>query len=112
MDGLHIQRMPEDKRNAFARAQVGEPVPGEDAFDTDDQVLPIGRNGLEKRFWASRHVPMHQDLALLIQDTEVHGAGMQINAAVKLVLLRIEAHEVSSSFMSDSLRYQHTTGVC
>jgi hypothetical protein len=33
----------------------------------------------------------------VIQDTDVHGAGMQVDAAVKLMLLRVEAHEVSSS---------------
>ena len=40
---------------------------------------------------------------ILVQDAEVHGAGMQVDAAVKLVLLRLESHEVSSFLLSESL---------
>jgi hypothetical protein len=68
--------MPKDKRHAFASAQVGEPVPGKDAFNADDQIGAVGRNGFEKRFRASRHVPMHEDLTILVQNTEVHGTSM------------------------------------
>ena len=82
----------------FVRTEVGEPVPGEDAFDGDDQIVPIGRNGLEKRLWAGFHIAVQQDLAVLVQDTDVHGAGMQVDATVKLVLFGVESHEVSSSF--------------
>ena len=42
-------------------------------------------------------LPVHQDLAILVQDAEVHGAGMQVDATVKLVLFGVESHEVSSS---------------
>ena len=38
-----------------------------------------------------------QDLPILVQDAEVHGAGMQVDATVKLVLLGVESPEVSSS---------------
>ena len=37
VDGFPIQRVPEDKRYPFAGTQVGEPVPGEETFDTDDR---------------------------------------------------------------------------
>jgi hypothetical protein len=33
----------------------------------------------------------------VVENTDVHGAGMQVDAAVKLMLLGVEAHEVSSS---------------
>ena len=95
--------MPKHQRPAFAGAQVGAPVPGKEACDTDDQVFPGGRNGFEKRCGASRHVPVHQDLPILVQDAEGHGAGMQVDAAVQLVLLRLESHEVSSLLLSESL---------
>jgi hypothetical protein len=36
-------------------------------------------------------------LPVLIQDTEVHGAGVQVDATIKLVLLGVESPEVSSS---------------
>jgi hypothetical protein len=35
-------------------------------------------------------------LALLIEDADVQGAGMSVDAAVKWVLLGVESHEVSS----------------
>ena len=97
VDGFHIKRMPEDKRHTFTGAEVGQPIPGEETCDADDQIGPVRRDGFEKRLRASRHVPVHQNLAILVQDAEVHGAGMQIDAAVKLVLLGVESHEVSSS---------------
>ncbi len=101
MDGLHREGLPEPTGHAFASTEVSKPRPGKEACDTDDQIGPVGRNGFEKRFWASRHVPVHQDLAILVQDAEGHGAGMQSDAAVKWVLLRRESPEVSSSFMRD-----------
>ena len=113
MDGFHREGMSKDKGNAFAGAEVGQPVPGEDAFDADDQIVPVGRDGLEKWLWAGWHIPVHQNLAILVQDTEVHGAGVQVDATVKLVLFGVESHEVSSSLMRDCLpSAQHTTAVC
>jgi len=92
MDRFHLERVPEDKRNPFARTEVGQPIPGEEAFDADDEIGPVGCHGFEKRFWASRHIPVDKNLAILVQDAEVHGAGMQIDATVKLVLFRVESH--------------------
>jgi len=89
--------MPEDKRDPFLGTQVSQPVPGEEAFDTDDQLLPIGHNGFEKGIWAGRHIVVHQDLPIPIYDAEVHRASVQVDATIKLVLLGVEAHEVSSS---------------
>jgi hypothetical protein len=97
MNSLHGEGMPEDKGNACTGAEVGEPVPGEETFHGHDEMLSIGCHGLEKRFWASWHVPVDKNLAILVQEAEVHGAGMQIDAAVKLMLFGVEAHEVSSS---------------
>ena len=46
MDGSHVERVPEKELDAFASAQVSEPIPGEDALDTDDEV--VGCDGLEE----------------------------------------------------------------
>jgi hypothetical protein len=40
---------------------------------------------------------VQQDLSVLIQDAEVHAAGVQVDPTVKLVLLGVESHQVSSS---------------
>ena len=79
-----------------SRAQIGQPVPGEDVFDTDNEVLSVGGNGLAKRFWAGWPMPVYQDFAIVVYEAEVHGAGMQINAPVKLLLFRVESHEKGS----------------
>jgi hypothetical protein len=92
MDRFHLERVSKDKRNPFARTELGQPIPGHEAFDADDEIGPVGRHGFEKRFWASRHIPVDKNLAILVQDAEVYGAGMQIDATVKVVLLRVESH--------------------
>jgi hypothetical protein len=73
-------------------------VPGEDALDADNQVFAVGGNSFQKRFGPCLHIPVQHDLTVLIQDAEIHGAGVQVDPAVKLVLLGVESHEVSSSF--------------
>jgi hypothetical protein len=97
MDGFHRQGMAEDKRQSVLRTQVGEPVPRKEALHGDDNILSIGGNDLQKRLWACLHIAMHQDLTVVVENTDVHGAGMEVDATVKLVLLGVEAHEVSSS---------------
>jgi hypothetical protein len=97
VDGFHRASVAKDKRHAFASAEVGQPVPGEQAFDTDDQILTIGRNGLEKHLWTGFHMAMPQNLAVLAEDTQVQATRMQINTAIRFVLFRGESHEVSSS---------------
>jgi hypothetical protein len=89
--------MPQDKRNLYAGAEVGEPVPGKDTFDTDDQILTIGGNSLEEHLRTGWHVAMEQDLAVLAQDTHVHAARMEIDPAIHFVRFGVKSPEVSSS---------------
>ena len=98
MNGFHREGMSKDTRNAFSGAEVGQPVPGEDAFDTDDQLLPVGRDRREQGLWASGHIPVSQDLAIAIQEAEVHGTSMHVDATVQWVLWGVESPEVSSSY--------------
>src|SRR5262249_37082255 len=85
-------------------AQISQPIPAEDAFDGHDQVLAIRLDGFQERLGTGAEVPMQQDFPLGIQDTEVHPASMQINAAVIAVTLGIESHPVSSSWKLDTSR--------
>ena len=97
VQSLPREGRPKAKRPAVAGAQVCAPVPGEEAGDADAQIAPGGRHGFETRFGASRHVPVHQALPILGQDADVHGASMQVDAAVQGVLFRGKSPEVSSS---------------
>jgi len=38
----------EDKGDALLDAEIGEPVPGEDALDADDDILAKGLDGIEE----------------------------------------------------------------
>jgi hypothetical protein len=100
MDGLHGERMTEDERKTFVGTEVGEPVPGEHTLDRHDNPLTIRGNGVQKGLRSGFHIAMHQDLAALVEDADVHGPGMQVDAAVKWVLGGVESHEVSSSLES------------
>jgi len=41
VDGFHVQGVAEDEGEAFARAQVGDPIPGEDALDGHHEVVAV-----------------------------------------------------------------------
>ena len=97
VEGLQRQGRPEDTREPCVRPQVGEPVPGEEAFDGDDEVVPRGRKGFEQGIGTGWHIPVQHNRAVLTQDTAIHGAGRQVDAAVQWVLVGGEAPEVSSS---------------
>jgi len=88
--------MTKHKRNGFPVTQIGKPVPDEQTFDGDDDVLPIRLDGPEKRFRTGFKVFVKQGVAFLIQDADVHGSGVQIDAAIVFVLLGVESHKVSS----------------
>jgi hypothetical protein len=48
MDSLHIEGMAQDEGNPLLGTEIGEPIPDEHAFDGDDDILPVGFNGLEE----------------------------------------------------------------
>lgn len=97
---LHVERVTEEERDPLLGTEVSEPIPRENAFDADDEVLPIWSNGLQEWFRAGLHVPVQNDIPILVENPEIHGTSMQIDAAVKSVLFGVESHE-ASSFVSD-----------
>jgi hypothetical protein len=66
MNGFHVQGVAQDEGNPLLRAKVREPVPGEDAFDADHHILAIGDNCLEKRLGCCPHIPVENDLSILV----------------------------------------------
>jgi hypothetical protein len=77
--------MTEDERAPCGGTEGGEPVPGEQTLDRYDHPLSIGGTGMQQGFRSGLHLAMHQDLAALVEDADIHGPGMQVNAAVKWV---------------------------
>src|SRR5262245_26433208 len=92
MDGAHVQRVPQDKDDAFALAQVGEPVPGEHALDGHREILAIRRNQLEKRLRRRSDVFGHQHCAFSVENAHVHRTRVKIHAAIVAMLPGIESH--------------------
>jgi hypothetical protein len=92
MDGFHVEGMTEDEGDAFVGTEVGEPVPGEHAFDGDDETLSIRGNGFEESLRVGFHVTVKQRLTGLVEDADVHHPGMQVDAAVKWVLGGVKSH--------------------
>jgi hypothetical protein len=86
----------EDERALLFGTQVGEPVPGEEAFNGHDPTVTIGCHGPEKGVGSGLHVAVQHDFTIVAQDADVHAAGMQIDTAVKWVWMGVESHEVSS----------------
>ena len=87
MDGLHVQGVPKHEGDPLLRAEIGEPVPREDAFHGNHQVLAVRRDHLEKVLRRGGAVAMDENLALPIEDAEVHVPRVQIDPTVVLVLL-------------------------
>jgi hypothetical protein len=96
MDGFHVQRVTQDECNAVLSAQIGDPVPAKDALDTDDDVFQEGEDQLKEHLGIGGDVFMESGFAFLVDDADVHFACVQIDAAVKLVLLFVESHGVAS----------------
>ncbi len=71
MDGPHVQGMAQDKGNVLVATEVGEPVPGEHAFRTDDNVFSERLNEPEKGFRPGSDIPVQVDVALSIQDADI-----------------------------------------
>jgi plasmid stabilization system protein ParE len=76
VDGLHVEGVAEDELDPFASAEVGEPVPGEDALDGHDEILAEGFHGCEEGFRGAPHVLVEKNLSVAIEDAEVHGLGV------------------------------------
>jgi hypothetical protein len=48
--------MTQDELDAVLGAQIRQPVPAEDAFDGDDQVLAVGLDGFQESLWPGAKV--------------------------------------------------------
>ena len=108
VDGLHVEGMAEHEGNPLLLTQVSEPVPGKHALGGDDEILAVRRDDLEERFWGGAEVPVDLNVSRLVEDTDVEGSGVEIDAAVEAVLLGVEVHEASSFRAGSDER--HLTG--
>ena len=83
--------MPQDTRETVVGTEVGEPVPGDHALDGDDNPRSIRGNGFQEGLRVGFPLAVHQDLAVLVEDADVHRPGVQVEAAVKWVLRGVQS---------------------
>src|SRR5215510_5685410 len=86
--------MTQAEGNALLCTQVSQPIPGEHAFDRDDETRTVGSDSLETRFRSGLHITVQRGLTIVAQDTDIHGTRMQVDPAVKLVWVGVEALEI------------------
>jgi hypothetical protein len=96
VDGFHVEGVAENEGDVFLGTEIGDPVPGEHAFDSDHDVLTEGSNGTEKSFRVCVDVLMNPDIATGIEDADKHIFCMQVDTTIKLVLLGVKSHKASS----------------
>ena len=92
MDGLHVEGVAEDEGDALIGAEIGQPVPAEDALGPDDQVVTKRGDGLEEEMRVTAEPLMQADHSLFIENAEVEIAAMEVDAAGVPMLPLIEAH--------------------
>ena len=85
-------------------AEVGDPIPGENALHRDDQITVEPAEGTIQMLWLGRHVPVKQGFSLSVQDADIHlpclgcvpqakpRNAARIDADVEFVLFFIEPH--------------------
>src|SRR5919198_4514846 len=99
VDGFHVKRVTQNEGYVVFGAQICEPVPRKDALHRNRDVFSVRGNRLKESLWTAGHVSVRENLALGVQDTDVHRSGVQIDSAVVSVLLSIEFHIEVSSFI-------------
>jgi hypothetical protein len=106
MDGLHVECVAEDELDAFLFAEVGDPVPAEDALDGDDEVPAVGLEGLEELVGVAGELLVDERAAIFVKNADIHGAGVEVNSAVMSMLLGVESHRGLLSRLSKPPAYR------
>jgi len=92
VDGFHVQSMAEHEVDPFPAAQIGDPVPGEDALHGHHEIFPVWGDRSQQSIGICPVVPVQENLACLVHDAEEHRSCVQVDAAVELMLMRVESH--------------------
>jgi hypothetical protein len=77
--------------------RAASPVPGAQAVDADDHLLPVWGNGLETGVGGGLPLPVQAALARLVKEAQVHGPSVPVEAPVTRAWLGVASHGVASS---------------
>ena len=103
--------MAQYKGDAVLMTQISDPVPGEHAFDANDQVIAIISNQFEKCIWRCLNIFVNTDLSGIIKNTDVQGTGMQVNSASITMLLGILLGATGTAAQEDSYQAEVKPGI-
>jgi len=92
VDEFPIQGVTHDEVDFVLGAAVGEPVPTDHALDADDDAVLERRDGFEQGAEVTRQIAVADDRAGSIQNANVHGPCVPVNASLESVLLAVKAH--------------------
>ena len=92
VDGFEVQRVAEHEGDLVFVTAIGEPVPVEGAFTTDDHA-GIGFELFEEAIGLSRFkVAVQLLVAVLVDHASVHLIGVEVDSAVEWMLSLIQVH--------------------
>ena len=113
MDGVPREGLPQDDGKALVRTEGDAPGPGAEACNRHHQPVALRGTGLAHGVWTGVHLAVQQDIPLLVHDTDIPAAGLQVDTAVRWVRHGREAPEGSASCVRERFsQRQQTTGVC
>src|SRR5262249_12376381 len=90
--GFHVQSEAQHEGNVLRLAQIGQPVPAEEALAGDHQAIAERGNGFEKSSRLRGHFLVQDDSAGVVENAQVHCPGVQIDSAIKCVRLLVKTH--------------------
>jgi len=92
MDGPHVEGMAKDERDVLVLAEVGQPVPGEHAFGSDNHVLAERFDDPQEDIRPGLYVTVQDDIPVPVEDADIHFVGVQVDSTVKFVLFGVKLH--------------------
>jgi hypothetical protein len=75
--------------------EISYPVPAENTFHADNDIIEKRENQVKEQFRISFDVFVNHDFSFVAENADIHFPGMQIDAAVILVLIVVEFHFAS-----------------
>jgi hypothetical protein len=93
VDRFHVQSMSEHEGDVMFGTPIAEPVPAEHALDSNDDVVAERRDRLQKGLEVTGQVAVQDDRPGRVQDADVHGSCMQVDARVESMLLSVKPHD-------------------
>src|SRR5262245_16381415 len=97
MDGFEVKRVAQHEGDVVRDAEIGHPIPGKHALDTDHEAVAKRLEGTQQGLRPGRQSPVKNDIAGVINHADVHGPGVQVDAAVESMLALVESHSWSPS---------------